>query len=645
MSREAAEPELGSLLVRHLLAVSARLAEEATTLDDWLAMPPIILDVTDETEVLPVEDVFERESGALRTVCHRPYTRLRTVEEILPTSRVRSIAAGATARLAARPEDWASHTLAGVRPSRLLARRSEENADIYENRVAVAVLDVMRSHLQQRIAKLRDLSKMVDDVHGLLMPSQETSWRARRDLAGLLRNIEESGRHQAAAEVRRRALESSLTAVEVMLGSPLARAVDHRSAPPRELHPTNLLSSDPHYRRVALLWQACTAIETPRLGEAETARRRQEILIAFERFTGLLLLLACKLLQGVPDAGQPVPSPGCTTRFHMRGEPLTVTWSRTGDFVLHWRERQVLRVVPITTDLCTAPNASSVAAAITESRHDRPSAVCDNDLIVYPGLLQARQDAEPDVVRAAYRIGRRDGDAPERHVDVAPLSPLDIFSVSRLLRAVQWATLGADARDYPHTVPVPAGDRSALAGCGWLEPRPDGVAVVRAPSPAELERLPALLKQTRKRHGSGRATEHETRRLRTLCAALEDAAAKTELLEVCPVCAKTGPQRQTVFEPREDGLFAASCTSCRTRWELRRCLSCGDTFPLLDPDGLAATGAPEPDLDRRVGGVLLAVPCWAAGRTGQSVCPACGTCGQAGRVTSCPRGCSARPPL
>jgi hypothetical protein len=225
------------------------------------------------------------------------------------------------------------------------------------------------------------------------------------------------------------------------------------------------------------------------------------------------------------------------------------------------------------------------------------------------------------------------------------LSPLDIFSVSRLLRAVHWATLGADARDYPHTVPVPEGDRPALAGCGWLEPRPDGVAVVRAPSPAESARLPALLKQTRRRHGSGRATEQETQRLRTLCAAFEAAAAKTELLAVCPVCAKAGPQRRTAFEPREGGLFAASCTSCRTRWELRRCLACGETFPLLDPDGLAPAGAPEPDLDRRVGGVLLAVPCWAAHGAGQSVCPACGTCGAAGRVASCPRGCPAQPPL
>ncbi|MEW1657967.1 DUF2357 domain-containing protein [Streptomyces sp. NPDC093707] len=643
MKREAVEPELDSLLVRHLLALSARLSE-ATTLDDWLAMPPIILDVTEEAEALPLEDIFERESGALRAVCHRPYTRLRTVEEVVPTSRVRSIASGAAARLASRPEDWASHTLAGVRPSRLLARRSEEDADIYENRVAVAVLNVMRSHLQQRIAQLRDLSKMVDDVHGLLMTSEETSWRARWDLAGLLRNIEDSGRQRASAGTRLRTLESLLAVVEIMLSSPLARAVDHRSAPPRELHPTNLLSSDPHYRRVASLWQACITIATVRPGEAETARRRQEVRVAFERFTGLLLLLACTLLQATPDAHQPAPAPGRTTRFRMRGEQLTVTWSWTGDFTLHWRDCQALRVIPLTTDLCTAPDAASIATSISGVRRDRAATECGDDLIVHPGLLQERQDAEPNVAGAAYRIGHGDGDASGQHVGVAPLSPLDIFSVSRLVRAVQWATLGADARRYPLTVSMPAGMRSTVANCDWLEPRPDGVAVVRAPSSGELEQLSVLLKTTQGRHGSSRAAEHEVQRLRTVSETLKDAALQAELLEVCPVCAKTGSQRQTVFEPREGGLFAALCSACRTRWELRRCLACTQTFPLLEPDDSAATGAPEPDLDRRLGGAFLAVPCWASQGTGKFICPACSTCGQATRAVSCPRGCSTRAP-
>ncbi|MET9244958.1 DUF2357 domain-containing protein [Nonomuraea sp. NPDC003709] len=642
MNGEAVEPDLDSLLVRHLLALSAHLSEEADTLDDWLAMPPIILDVSDETAALPVEDAFERESGALRTVCHRPYTRLHTVEEILPTSRLRSMAPGAVARLAARPEDWASRTLTGVRPTRLLARRSEENADIYENRVAVAVLNVMRSHLQQRIARVSDLSRMVGDVQGLLMSPEGSTWRALRHLTGLLRNIEGSNKHQAAAQLRLRELESALAAVEIMLSSPLARAVDHRSAPLRELHTTNLLSSDPNYRRVAVLWQTCTTMEALRPGAAETDRRRQEFRIAFEHFTGLLVLLACKLLQATPDVDQSVPGPGQTTRFQLRGVPLTVTWSLAGDFVIHWRGRQALRILPISTDLCTAPDATSVIALITDICRNRPPTKHGNDLIVYPGSHQTRENAEPAVLHAAYRIGHRDDAAPKHRADTAPLSPLEIFSVSRLVRAIHWATLGADAYCYPHSIPMPTGERSALAECDWLEPRPDGVAILRAPLPDELNQLPALLERSRPLHNGGRTNRHEARRLRELCATLEDAATKTAFLEVCPICAKADPRRRVVFEPRDKGLFAAFCPLCRTRWELRRCLTCNHAFPVLAPDDLVFRGAPEPDLDRRRGGALLAIPCWAEDRTGQFICPACDTCGQAARNPSCPRGCSAR---
>ncbi|WP_333767503.1 DUF2357 domain-containing protein [Streptomyces sp. IBSBF 2435] len=642
MSREPSEPEPDSLVVRHLLALSSRLAAGATGLDEWLALPPIVLDVHDETEALPVEEAFERGSGALHTVCNRPYTRLRTVEETVPTAQVRSVAAGAAARLAGHPEDWASRTFAGVRPARLLARRSEEDVDIYENRVAVAILDLMRSHLQRRIAGMRDLSRMVGDVHGLLMSSGESSWRARRDLTGLLRNIEDSSKHQAAVDDRLEALESSLAHVEVMLGSPLAQAVDHRSSPPRELHPTNLFGNDPHYRRVALLWQDCTAIDAAPAGDTDGTRRGQELGAAFERFTALLLLLACTLLKASPEAGQPAPAPGRTARFMLRGAPLSLHWRSTGGFVLEWRGRQALGVLPITTDLCTAPDVGSVTASIDDVRGRRPPTGCENDLIVYPGALGPRQTAEPGVVEAAYRIGQlRDG-VPGEPADVAPLSPLDIFSVSRLVRAVQWATLGADARRYPRTVPVTLAERSALADCDWTEERPDAVAVVRPPRPEELDRLPLILQGTRGRSSGGRAARDAAQRQRAVREALEDAAAEAELLAVCPVCAKPGAQRQTVFEPREAGGFAAACSACSTRWEVRRCTVCGAGYPLLDPDNLAVAGGPEPHLDRHVGGAVLAVPCWAGPGTSQSICPACGTCGHEGRVPFCARECATR---
>ncbi|MFE5854644.1 DUF2357 domain-containing protein [Streptomyces sp. NPDC056500] len=645
--REASEPDADSPQVRHLMTLSARLAGLTTTLDDWLAMPPITLDTGEETIALPLEEAFERESGALRAVCNRPYTRLRTIEEPMPASRVRSIAPGAVTRLAAHPEDWASHTLAGVRPHRLLARRSEEDPDIYENRIAVGVLHLMRSHLQQRIAKVSALNQMVSDVQQLRMPSEKSAWRARRDLAGLLRNIDDSDRHRAAAEARLGELESALVDVETMLSSPLARAIGHRGPPPGDLHATNLLTADPGYRRVARLWEACTAnVGAPAEPGAE---RRQETDVAFRHFTALLVLLACRLLGATPDADQPAPTPGTTSWFRLRGAELAVEWTPAGDFVLRWRGSPVLRVLPVMTDLCTAPDTASVAAAISAVREARPYADGVRDLVVYPGSLPSRQKAAPEVAAAAYAVGRGTvggsgglgGSGGPGAVDVAPLSPLEIFSVSRLVRAMHWATLGADARGYPRLVPISAGERSALAACDWVEPRAHGVAVVRPPLPQELDRLPVLLTPPHPRQGGRRAAESEKRRIQALCMELEDAGRATALLAVCPVCAKTDPHRPTSFKPRSGNLFAAVCSSCQTRWELRRCTSCDDTFPLLHPHGHATSGTVESELDRRLGGALLAVPCWSVLHTEQAVCPTCGACGQTPPASECPRGCRA----
>ncbi|MGW4032518.1 hypothetical protein ACWEFL_24940 [Streptomyces sp. NPDC004838] len=156
-----------------------------------------------------------------------------------------------------------------------------------------------------------------------------------------------------------------------------------------------------------------------------------------------------------------------------------------------------------------------------------------------------------------------------------PLSPLEIFSVSRLVRALHWATLGADARRYPHRVRASAAERELLGECAWLEPGDNGVAVLRAPRPDERDHLPALLTGARARQGGGAtrnsggatrqgggAARHDARRLRELRTELEEAARTTALLETCPVCARPDPRRPTEFEPRDGGLFAASCPAC-----------------------------------------------------------------------------------
>ena len=72
---------------------------------------------------------------------------------------------------------------------------------------------------------------------------------------------------------------------------------------------------------------------------------------------------------------------------------------------------------------------------------------------------------------------------------VAPISPLEVASVSRLVRALRWATLAGSIRRYPAEFPVSDREREVLAGHGWLigDAATRTIAAVRPPTARQLE--------------------------------------------------------------------------------------------------------------------------------------------------------------
>ena len=93
MSAQLAPVALDASVIRNILALDSRLRALGpdATLAQWLEVPPIVVDIDERIAPHPVEDVFEREAGALRTVCFKPHSRLRTVEEVQQASRVRDV--------------------------------------------------------------------------------------------------------------------------------------------------------------------------------------------------------------------------------------------------------------------------------------------------------------------------------------------------------------------------------------------------------------------------------------------------------------------------------------------------------------------------------------------------------------------------
>lgn len=621
------------------LAERLRVLGPDATLEQWLDVPPVVIEIDDRVAPHPIEEAFDREAGALRTVCHKPHARLQTVEEVQVASRARRVAASSLSHLAAHPEDWAARTPTGVRPRRVVARRAEEDVDIYENRVAVATLAALRRHLQQRLADVRSLTILVQDVLDLQTPAARSSWTVHNRLWGLLRNLGDLDHKRAAARRRLTELESALRTVESMFASPLGRAVDARTDLPITLHPSNLLSGNHQYRRVAALWNVCAAVSSEGRDEAQQEKRLADLHRAFTTYTALLLVQACTLIDAKPEPGQRRPEPGGKVRFDLHGESLTIEWPEARLLTVTRAGAEVLRVRPVLTDLESANKPDVVTAQVVDDTGARsaPSSSAPINLTVYPGLRADRQRCSEPVREVLYRITPH---APS----VAPISPLEVASVSRLVRALRWATLARSMHRYPAEFPASDREREVLAGHGWLvgSERPRLIAAVRPPTARELEAAKRAAASLRQRTDRARGVGDNSARIAELEREMDQAAAALRALTLCPTCPERPDAGYRGFVDRGDGLFSASCANCRTRWELRRCEVCKARFPLLLPIGRLGRGGSEEELDRVHGGDLLAVACWAADEAVQTICPCCGSCGRSSaNAGSCPRrGCA-----
>ncbi|MBA2305832.1 MAG: hypothetical protein H0W08_24810 [Acidobacteria bacterium] len=96
-------------------------------------------------------------------------------------SRARRFPVQAANYLAAHTEDWERPTLRAVVPKRILAVVREDQFDIYENRVAVRLVDHLVTYLGRRIFEVSRLLRVFEEAgdHSSLAAGG-SHWRQRR---------------------------------------------------------------------------------------------------------------------------------------------------------------------------------------------------------------------------------------------------------------------------------------------------------------------------------------------------------------------------------------------------------------------------------------------------------------------------------
>lgn len=589
--------QLGRLLVSDEMAVEGWLG--------WSETSPLAPGLERMGDAHPLEERIEKELKHLAEVCRRPRTHIRIEVERELLSRVRRIDRRAPEWLAAHTEDWQHRKVTGIHPRRVLAQVREEQFDLYENRVAVRLVDHLVRWLRGRIREVRRvLEGMFQRMERIKAGTKGNRHRVTR-IFNLWGEAWKDETWREILEERVKRLEALLFRLLSLMDSVLYHEIHRRAEVPDALKTTNLLSNDDHYRGVARLWMDWYKLGARQSPSARDLYRiHQETVGGFDAWCMLLLVRALKQLRMEPpeEDWEKAIRPGVILPIDSEAQ---LAWMKEGTFEVRLCGECVLRVVPLVHPIerMEAANVAAVAQDLVSSAsHQRAWT-----LILHP----AAHEAETLSLQSAGnppRFGMAGA------VDFIGVSPFSLDSVERLARSLRWVLLSRRLASYPpriSQVPQCLGDRVN----GWFDSKER--IVLRVPTSAEVRRLDldrtielaaGELQRLRKRRDEldeGReqvdrrqlSELNQEKRLllpkigeaETKVRALEDfnrqfqaALASMAAITTCPVCGSAAS-----FQPRQDGCYRAKCpdTGCGTVWELRWDPEGRVKVPVLLPGG------------------------------------------------------------
>ena len=561
---------------------------------EWNETNPLAPGLDETVEPHPLEDCIETELEHLAAVCRSPRTHIRMETERVHVARARRIARDAPAWLASHTEDWEHRKITSVQPRRILAEVREERWDLYENRVAVRLVDNLVIWLRRRVAEVR---RVLDEVLARMEEFSGSPSGSRHRVERIYRlwgEAWDAGNRRGIAERTLKRLEQLLYRVLGLMDSPLYRRISRRAQTPRGLRMTNLFRNHDHYRGVARLWHEWSRAAPRTPSPRELHDRHQNLHRSFDAWCMLVVIRACSQLKLDPSEDEGLESeirPGCVIRLD---KGFRLEWERTGAVTLADEDRALLRFVPLVHVLECARTQAAVTARVTPLT-EAATAAAHWTIILHPAI----SGKPPHDALAG--VGNPPDPTMTGAIDFTRVSPFSLDSVERVSRAIRWVTLVPRMLAYPpalQTLPDPE-----LARESWIDKRDDRWAVVRMPQPGEMsqQKIEKCLTEARERLASltqeREGIEYELRRIRDdrrrrselnrrkrgLLEPRRNAECDVECWEVferdfkracnriailskCPACGEDAD-----FEAREHDCFATSCRSdsCRAQWELR----------------------------------------------------------------------------
>ena len=653
---------LDRLDVTSILDVGKSIREVVSSGGTWLDaldVSPLVPGMSERAELQEFEKLLADRLGHLVEVCQRPRTHLRVEVERVAVSKARRLATQASSYLAAHTEDWDRPTLRAVIPKRILALVREDQFDIYENRVAVRLVDHLDAYLSRRATEVSRLLRLFNEVGNHdSTAGQGSHWRQKR-VYQLWGDSLDAGEARRKAERTLEQLKFLKYSVSGLMDSVLYREVPRRAFVSTTLTMTNILANDAHYRRVAELWLAWA-----RLGLEMSPRpdkhfeELQELCHCFAEFSLLLVIRGLDQL-GVKPEELSRALDGDGIDLEGRGVRARLSWSLTdGTLRLAVDGAKPLRIVPIAGSV-TMLSDHDLSALIQDA--DAAATQDEVTLVLYPS-----PPSDAALRKKAPTHGQRLNTLPHeiamqgrKRAGFLPVSPWDLSSAERVARELRWVITAPRFLAYPPSIASwPLGN--ATESKPWFEASDAGVVVTRAPEAHEVLQLPTLLAGERKRLADLEKGQEEVSqqlrlvvrdrgasgrlsgRKRELNASITDLrtridslvgfeaalASSVELVQsllFCPTCGTEANPRHD-FTGGHEPRFSCVCPDCSTKWGTVACPACQAWIPVLMPavDLWGADDSAAGWVDRVLGADVLAVPFKLEDGTEGFVCPSCG---------------------
>lgn len=229
--------------------------------------------VDQSTEIQDYTEIFDKIDAAFsafKSICEKPKSHLRSVNEVRPIETVKRIGHESIPYLAAHSEDWLARTASGLKPARLFSRVEDDEYQIYENRVVKTLIDLIIAYLRKTEKKLKDQYGQLEITinSGVQMGSFGFDVSFQKAVFELMSSDSKGDAHRNKAFALAKKLHARAHALlkryRTLRQTRLYRYLKKAKPVTNPLNETNILLMDKHYNVVFKLWKSLHKVLAPK---------------------------------------------------------------------------------------------------------------------------------------------------------------------------------------------------------------------------------------------------------------------------------------------------------------------------------------------------------------------------------------------